>query len=324
MDYKIIATLGPSSAESGVWENMLAAGVTDFRLNTSHLTAAQVHAWLKRLAPFLTSRPTPPRVVLDMQGSKWRLGKFTPIELAAGSRIELILASSTRRRGVLPVPHPDFFKAASLSSGEIALNDAKVLLKVDRASQVSMTASVSRGGPIAPFKGITFPSTSHRQEDLCDKDRAIIESTRNFEFLGYAISYVKDAVEMAKYRELLGPSAYLVAKLERGQAVDEATRIALCADELWLCRGDLGAELGIKAMAEKANQFSAQIRDFPAPAIMAGQVLEHMNVQPTPTRSEVCYLYDTLQKGYRGFVLSDETAIGRYPLDACRIAALFK
>jgi pyruvate kinase len=106
--------------------------------------------------------------------------------------------------------------------------------------------------------------------------------------------------------------------------VDEALLVAASADELWLCRGDLGAELGLRAMAEAVQGFSGTIRALPIPTLLAGQVLEHMTGHPTPTRSEVCYLYEALLKGYNGFVLSDEAAIGRYPIESCRAAALFR
>ena len=100
--------------------------------------------------------------------------------------------------------------------------------------------------------------------------------------------------------------------------------IAAVANELWVCRGDLGAELGLREMAVAVQRFTQMLGDLSVPVLMAGQVLEHMTQQPTPTRSEVCYLYDTLLAGYRGVVLSDEAAIGRYPVASCRAAAMFR
>jgi len=129
---------------------------------------------------------------------------------------------------------------------------------------------------------------------------------------------------MVQYRALMGASSHLIAKLERQPAVDEALQIADIADELWLCRGDLGAELGMKAMAEAVDRFSQRLREYAVPVYLAGQVLEHLTIHQTPTRSEVCYLFDTIKKGYRGLVLSDETAIGKDPINACKIAAMFK
>ena len=106
--------------------------------------------------------------------------------------------------------------------------------------------------------------------------------------------------------------------------MDETLPIAMIAEELWLCRGDLGAELGLRSMAETAQRFSSTISNLSIPVLLAGQVLEHMVKHPAPTRSEVCYLYEALLKGYRGFVLSDEAAIGCYPIESCRTAALFR
>ena len=107
-------------------------------------------------------------------------------------------------------------------------------------------------------------------------------------------------------------------------ALAEGTQIAVSADEVWLCRVDLGAELGLKGMATAVSQFSDRVHAIPVPVLLAGQVLEHMAEHPTPTRTEVCGLHEALGHGYQGFVLSDETAIGQDPVESCRVAALFR
>lgn len=339
MDYDIVATLGPASANHDVWSKMVAAGATAFRLNTSHLDLPQLSGWIERLEPFLASLSPHPPLILDLQGSKWRLGQIEPAELSAGQRVELVLGAVSEGAGVLPVPHPDFFKAAPASSPEIVLNDARVRLVVEGTGPERIQARVISGGPVAAHKGITFLSSTYRQEALSEKDGAILAQTRSLPGIRYAISYVKDATEMARYTRQctptgavaqggagsrLGQTAYLIAKLERQPALDGAREIAGIADELWLCRGDLGAELGIRGMAEQSHRFSQAVRDFAVPVFLAGQVLEHMTASPAPTRSEIAYLYAALQSGYRGVVLSDETATGRYPIESCRMAALFK
>lgn len=321
MDYEIIATLGPASETEITWQAMLHAGATTFRLNTSHLTLEQLSAWLERYQNHFGASPV--RLVLDLQGSKWRLGEFSPFDLAAGQVVRLIHASAADQPGFLPVPHADFFRAAAQSSGEIVLNDAKTSLALEASGEDWLTARVVRGGVISAHKGITFTASDYRVEDLSEKDRAILDATRGLPGISYAISYIRDAAEMARYRTLFQDS-YLIAKLERGPAVAEVQQIVAFADEVWLCRGDLGAELGLKEMAAAVAQFSAQVSGLKVPAVMAGQVLEHMTAHPTPTRSEVCYLYDTLQQGYRGVVLSDETATGRYPVESCLAAAMFR
>lgn len=323
MKSQLIATLGPSSQEEAIWKEMLAAGVTAFRLNTSHLSLEQLHTWLEALDRFSSHLETRPPLVLDLQGSKWRLGQFAPRQLTHGEEIELILGSQADRSDALPVPHLDFFQAAALSNSEIILNDAKARLVIKQAGPESLHACVVQGGPVAARKGITLPASSYRKEALNEKDQAILKQTQDLPGIRYAISYVKDGAEMAAYRSLCGAAAALAAKLERQTALDDASLIARSADELWLCRGDLGAELGETRMAEAVYRFSNRLSEFSIPVVLAGQVLEHMVTHPTPTRSEICYLYEALQKGFSGLVLSDETALGQYPLESCRAAAQF-
>ncbi len=322
-NYEIIATLGPASGTPDVWQALRSAGATAFRLNTSHLTVDELTQWLERLKAFREASGAHFPLVLDLQGSKWRLGNFAEFTLQAGQSVALVRAESADQPQVLPVPHADFFRAAPGSSGEIVLNDAKIRLRVETVEAEWVRAEVVQGGTLAARKGITFSASDYRSEDLSEKDRVIVEQTRGLDGVQYALSYVKDALEMAAYQRQLGDALTLIAKIERQPAVDEAAQIAQIADALWLCRGDLGAELGLRGMAEAAAKFSGQLGGYSKPSILAGQVLEHMTSHPTPTRSEVCYIYEALQQGYHGVVLSDETAIGRYPVESCRAAALF-
>ncbi len=324
MDYQIVATLGPASDTQPVWEEMLSAGVTGFRLNTSHLTLPQLQDWLRRLTPFLDTRTPRPPVVLDLQGSKWRLGQFPACELSPGQRVTLVHAPAASQPLVLPVPHADFFQAADRSGDELALNDAKVYLHCEARAADHLEAVVVQGGPLAARKGITYTRSAYRREALSAADAAVFTETHSLPGLRYALSYIRDAEDLRRYRVQLGAGAYLIAKLERQPALAEAAQMAEAADELWLCRGDLGAELGLKGMAEAAYTFSDQVPRLTRPALLAGQVLEHMAEHPMPTRSEISQIYTALRQGYGGVVLSDETAAGRYPVESCRSAALFK
>jgi pyruvate kinase len=324
MDYEIIATLGPASSTPELWLKMIASGTTQFRLNSSHLSIPQVVEWIERLRGFFCQRGKAIPVVVDLQGSKWRLGNIAAFEVEEGMDITLDMAGSSDQAYVLPVPHIDFFKAAAKSSGEIRLNDAKVVLEIVKINDNSIRARVVQGGPVAANKGITYASSDFRSEGLGEKDHGVMQSTRQYPFVRYAISYVKNAGEMISYRKQIGAPTYLVAKLERGTAIQEARAISDEADEVWLCRGDLGAELGLAGMAKASHQFSALVRSIPVPAMLAGQVLEHMTEHATPTRSEISCLHDALVQEFQGFVLSDETAAGRYPVESCKTAALFR
>lgn len=323
MEYEIIATLGPNSAEAKFWMALHAAGASGFRLNTSHLELDELHTWLEKLDKFRSQVDPSLKVILDLQGSKWRLGHFPVFTLQPGQTIEVVYGEVPEVSGVLPVPHPDFFAAAASSSGIILINDGAICLEIERLGARALSAQVLRGGEFVPRRGITYTAYGHRLEHLSEKDRLIWEQTWGREGIQYAISYVKDALEMERYRALFGEAAHLIAKLERQPAVSQAREIARFANAIWLCRGDLGAELGLPGMAAAVADFSYQVHNLPVPAFLAGQVFEHMKANPTPTRSEVCCLYEALQKGYLGVVLSDETAIGNYPLESCQAAAMF-
>lgn len=352
MEYGIVATLGPATAGEVEWKALLAAGATAFRLNTSHLTVEETETWVEKLTSFLTdyeSRDTgtaaeaPTKraatsiaVVLDLQGSKWRIGKIDDLVLEQGDRVELVPGSklpdpdlaeeADRDATVIPVPHPELFEALGRTQGEIRLNDAKVVMAVQRVSPRLVEAVVTQAGPLSRWKGISVPGARYRNEALSTKDRRIVSVTRRHSRVRYAVSYVRDADEMRSYQSDVGADRYLIAKIERPTAVRDAPGIADFCNELWLCRGDLGAEMGLPAMARAVAGFADRLSSsgYTVPAVLAGQVLEHMSAHPAPTRSEICYLYDALTKGYAGVVLSDETAVGRYPMDACRTAALFR
>lgn len=323
MRYRIVATLGPASATPESWRGLMGAGASAFRLNTSHLTIDQLLGWLDRLEAFFVALGERVPVVLDLQGSKWRLGRFETFELFAGRSVRLVPVEETSESETIPVPHPDFFKAAQRSNGEIVLNDARSKLVIEDFLGDGIVARIAQGGWIEPRKGITCLDADFRAEGLGMGDREILSRTIGYSQVSYAISYVKDGAEMSAYRAWFPERAGLVAKLERGSALADALEIARFADELWLCRGDLGAELGLRQMAEAAHVFTGQIRDIFVPTLLAGQVLEHMTGHPAPTRAEVSALYDALLAGYAGVVLSDETAIGANPLEACRTAGLF-
>ncbi|MFP4566765.1 MAG: pyruvate kinase [Spirochaetaceae bacterium] len=330
--YDIVATLGPVTASPDAWRALVEAGATRFRLNTSHLDVEELGGWLERLAGFSRRTGAEVPVMLDLQGSKWRLGRVAEQRLVPGDVVALELgdgagtAAGPRRHGaILPVPHRDFFAAAARSDGRVLVNDARVHLEIEDLDEAAgrATARVATGGPVAAAKGITLAETGFRRESLSEKDRRILALARRFAGVEVAISYVKDGTETAAYRAEVGGEVRLTAKLERPSALADIDGIASVAEELWLCRGDLGAEVGPADMARAVHAVTKRVAGLQLPCLMAGQVLEHMTREPQPTRAEVVQLYELLAAGFAGVVLSDETAVGGYPIEATKTAALF-
>ncbi len=323
--YSVIATIGPATESALLRRSLIRAGADAFRLNTSHMSVGAVLSTLEELSQIRSDVP----VVLDLQGSKWRLGEFPEVALASGDTVTLVHGAESRGTTVLPVPHGDFFRAVrdcpgGDCPGEIRLNDGRVVLQVESVLDERVRCTVRTGGTLSARKGLTVPGTPARAESLGDRDEEILRKTRGAEQVAFAFSYVRDAGEMKTFREIVDGANRIIAKIERASAVSDAPAIATAADEVWLCRGDLGAELGPAEMARTVHRFSRSVRDLASPCLLAGQVLEHMTVSSRATRSELTVIYDALQAGYAGFVLSDETATGAYPVESCRTAALFR
>jgi pyruvate kinase len=349
MTYARIATIGPGTDNPAMWTALVDAGATRFRLNTSHMTPDEVEETVTRIRRAriraMPDEPTPYRdgdtnlrgtreipIVLDLQGSKWRLGELEAMELVRGEPVEFVVGTgdteytdtpsgdAVRR---LPVPHPDFFTAAASGNGTIRLNDARVELSIERVGPDHLACTVRRGGPASSRKGVSLPGATYRREGLLPQDAEIIGRLQGEPGITCALSYVRDAVEMERFHRVLGGGGHAIAKIERPEAVAAADEIANHAGEIWFCRGDLGAETGLCRLADLYSAFSRLVRVLPVPVILAGQVLEHMTRSPEPTRSEVCHLADILAAGYSGIVLSDETAVGDFPLESCRTSAMF-
>jgi pyruvate kinase len=318
--YEVVATLGPATPGAASARELLRAGATALRLNTSHISRPELERWLEGLRPLAGDA----RLYLDLQGSKWRVGRFPAAPLAEKARVELFLGAEAGATGAVPVPHEDFFRAAAASDGRVLLDDARIELRLETVGGDRAVATVERAGTLQPRKGITLPSTPFRREGLTDPDSAVVALGGALPGIRYAVSYVKDAPEMTGYREVIGRGCFVAAKIERASAVADVAAIARVSDEIWICRGDLGAEMGLAAMAEAVHDLSGAVGSLRAPALLAGQVLEHMTRHPAPTRAEVCHLYDALARGFAGVVLSDETAVGEHPVDSVRTAAMWR
>jgi pyruvate kinase len=174
---------------------------------------------------------------------------------------------------------------------------------------------VLRGGTLRPRKGINVVEHPVQLERLSSADLASVEASAHSEPVAYAFSFMKDGNEADWIRRIV-PHAPVIGKLERHEAIINVAAIAGAVDAIWVCRGDLGAQLGLGPMARWVSGFDP--RTMPCPVSMAGQVLEHVTAHAVPTRAEVCNICDLVARGYRGFVLSDETATGTDPAGAVR------
>lgn len=304
----IVATLGPASMHLAM--DLAASSDVAFRLNASHMSPGALTdavAAVRRAAPDT-------RVTIDLQGAKMRVGQFEPVPLSAGQTLRFALDPSGTT--AIPVPHPELFR--SLRPGDtLSLDDDRVRMTVVSIATGVVDARCATDGVLRPRKGVNVLDHPVELDGLSSQDLANIEAVRRFNGVDFAFSFMLDGREAGWVRSH-APDARIVGKIERREAVDRIDSIARACDELWICRGDLGAQLGPSALARWVSSYRPPTDGVRV--MMAGQVLEHLTRHADPTRSEVCHLFDLMDRGYAGIVLSDETAIGDDPVGAVRTA----
>jgi len=238
-----------------------------------------------------------------------RLGTFAERPVLAGEPVRFALDPG---EGVIPVPHRELF--AAVTAGEtLSCDDDRLQFRVVTAGPDFMEAAALAGGTLQPHRGINLAEHPVELSDVAEPDLDRIRATAGHDRVAFAFSFMKDGSE-ARWVRRRAPRCPVVGKIERREAVENVSLIARAVDAVWICRGDLGAQLGPAAMARWISGFDP--KTLPCPVLMAGQVLEHLTAHNEPTRSEVCHLYDLTRRGYAGFVLSDETAIGTDPVRA--------
>ena len=310
--YQIIATLGPA-VKNKIGE-LIHAGATGFRLNCSHLTLEELSRWLIELERTFRHHGNAMPVWLDLQGSKMRIGRLINVRvLQRGEKITFINGYS-QISNEIPLPHKSVFQF--LKQGDhIFLDDGKIELIVNNINNGSFQAEVVNFGELSSFKGFVLRNNDPELNQIFSRDQVYIEQTQHWKFIGYAISYLQNENELMLFKEK-AKTKPIVAKIERKKAFDHLREIAQLADMTWLCRGDLGADGSVYTLFQYEKKFMEHLVLIKKPSFIAGQVLENMVRQNFPSRSEIAHLGYLLENGFSGIVLSDETAIGKYPIEA--------
>jgi pyruvate kinase len=310
MNTQIVVTLGPASRR--LVAELRDAGATAFRLNAAHMSAGE----LSELAAAVRARFPDFPIIVDLQGAKMRLGDFTEIAVAEGDHLTFALSAGG---AAIPLPHKEIFDAVE-GGDTLSFDDDRLRFRIAaRTGDMLKTVSLSEG-TLRPRKGANVVEHPLALTDLTEADRARVRATAPLGGVSFAFSFMKDGQEAAWIRRS-APGCAVIGKIERREAAEQVHAIARLVDALWICRGDLGAQLGVAEMARWVGGYNP-LADS-CPVLMAGQVLEHMTAHVLPTRAEVCHLFDLVTRGYDGFVLSDETAVGVDPLAAvCTLRSL--
>lgn len=324
---KILATVGPSVDNYEKIEAMINAGVNGFRLNFSHekFEAAEQHiAWIRK-ASEATKKPV--AILQDLQGPKIRLGNLSVDELQVQSGDHLVLDYSVQHHDgsfTLPV---QYNLAEKVKPGEpLYLFDGKVRTVVEEiASETAIRVRVENNGVLMSRKGINLPDTDFAGDIITEKDQADIEFGAKQDIDFVSLSFVQSADDIHQLRQMLvanGSTAHVIAKIETKASIEPAEMEAIveASDGVMVARGDLAVEVGPEVVPVVQRKIIALCRKYGKLSIVATQMMASMVHNPEPTRAEANDVASAVILGADTVMLSDETAMGDYPLET--IAAM--
>jgi pyruvate kinase len=314
---KIVATLGPASNNEVTMRALFDAGADVFRVNMSHATPEgfrSAHATIRKLEKEF-SRPI--GILVDLQGPKLRIGAFDSgaIRLNEGDVLSFVRRESVGGLGRVHLPHPEIFKAVE-QGHTLLLDDGKFKLRVIEASDVRIDAEVLTSGMLASRKGISLPDTVLPLTAMTDKDRIDFELALSLGVAWVALSFVQRADDVAEARDISRGRTSIMAKIEKPAALKQLKEIVELADGIMVARGDLGVEMPVEMVPGLQKQITRAARNAGKPVVVATQMLESMIFSPVPTRAEVSDVATAVFEGVDAVMLSAESAVGKYPVEA--------
>ncbi|CFX29289.1 Pyruvate kinase [Candidatus Filomicrobium marinum] len=314
---KLVATVGPASSSPQMLEKLFQAGVDVFRINMSHAShelARELHLRIRELS---AKHSFPIGILADLQGPKFRLGAFQDerVKLEPGSTFTFLRYESPGKADQVYLPHPQIFEAVE-AGHTLLLDDGKLRMRVDKASDDKIVAEVLVGGMLASRKGISLPDTLLPVGPLTDKDRLDLDFALQLGVDWVALSFVQRGVDVEEANEIVAGRASVMVKVEKPQAIDDLNAIIAAADGFMVARGDLGVEMPIEKVPGLQKKITRKARAAGKPVVIATQMLESMISSPVPTRAEVSDVATAVFEGADAVMLSAESAVGKYPVEA--------
>lgn len=315
---KIVATLGPASADRATIQALFEAGADVFRLNFSHGTHDDHKKRLDTIRDIERDAGRPIGVLLDLQGPKLRLGTFAngPVVLKEGDRFRLDLnrekaGDHTRA----PMPHPEIFSALEVGT-DLLVDDGRVRLRVESFGPDFAETRVIAGGAVSDRKGVNVPGVVLPLSALTEKDRADLSYGLTLGIDWIALSFVQRPEDIVEIKAIVKGRAGIVAKLEKPSAISCLEAIVAESDAIMVARGDLGVEMPPEQVPAIQKRIVRACRKAGKPVIVATQMLESMVTAPVPTRAEASDVATAIYDGADAVMLSAESASGKYPIEA--------
>lgn len=322
---KIVATIGPASESQEMLERLIRAGLNIARLNFSHGDFT-VHAGIiARIRAAEKATGYRVAIMADLPGPKMRLGKIDPepIQLHAGDSFTLTsteIVGDAQRVSMSFENLPHVVKPGN----QLYLNDGMVQLLVERVEDHDVHCKVTVGGELRSKKGLNLPGIDLGISAFTEHDRACLEFALGHGVDAVSQSFVETAADIEAVRtaaNALGKHPFIIAKIERSDALEHFEEILKVSDGIMIARGDLGVEVPIEEMAIIQKQLITKASHAGKPVITATQMLESMISSRLPTRAESTDVANAILDGTDCIMLSGESAMGRYPEEAVKMLA---
>lgn len=315
---RIVATLGPATDDPSVLRAVLEAGVDVARINFSHGTGEEQLRRIELLRVTARSMHRNVAVLADLPGPKLRVRTAGPRTLNLNAEVGFSRSSAANQSDDLTITEPELLDGVEVGQ-RILLDDGRLQLEVIGCERDRVVAKVLAGGELLPNKGVNLPDTRLSIAALTPRDFAALKVAAEAGVDWLALSFVRKPSAAAELREAaraLGLIVAVLAKVERPEAVDRMREIVAAFDGLMVARGDLGVEIPLERVPTVQKRLIALARAAGKPVITATDMLDSMRNNPRPTRAEAGDVANAIYDGSDAVMLSGETAVGKYPIEA--------
>ncbi|OUL33175.1 pyruvate kinase [Nostoc sp. 106C] len=319
---KIVATIGPATSSPEVLKAIIEAGATTLRLNFSHGTHADHQRSIRLIRQTAFELNQPVAILQDLQGPKIRLGRFEngSIVVAKGDRFTLTNRPVIGTQDISCVTY-DYLAEEVPVGAKILLDDGRVEMLVEEINRDKgdLHCRITVAGKLSNNKGVNFPGVYLSIKAMTDKDREDLMFGLDQGVDWIALSFVRNPQDLIEIKELIsstGKNVPVVAKIEKHEAIEQMEAVLALCDGVMVARGDLGVELPAEDVPVLQKRLIATANRLGIPIITATQMLDSMVSNPRPTRAEVSDVANAILDGTDAVMLSNETAVGNYPVEA--------
>ena len=317
---KIIATLGPASSTPSAIDSLFTAGADIFRLNFSHGSHDEQKKKVFHIRQYEKRIGRPIAILGDLQGPKFRIGKFSTnnVILKNGQKFNLDLIDRLGDDSRVYLPHPEIFKSVKTNT-TILIDDGKIKLSINKVETDNIETEVINGGKISDNKGVNIPNVFIRTSALTKKDYKDLELCLDLSLDYIALSFVQKPSDIIKLKRIVGKNTSIMSKFEKPLAIDRMDEILKYSDAAMVARGDLGVEMPPEEVPIIQKRLIQNSRDRGKPIVVATQMLDSMINSPSPTRAEASDVASAVFDSADALMLSAETAAGKFPIEAVEI-----